>query len=217
MKPPPRRGILWDPAYRIIATRFPAVDLWEGVDPALWERLDQVEALTNPRLAVDSEAVSYIRWPFDNPRPGRFSTAVHGAFYAAKVMGGAIAETVHHSAIRCREDRLDPHDFDMRVLSVEVEGRFHDITGKRAESYPGVMDPVGYGASQALAESLLRLGSQGILYSSVRDASGSPCVAAFDPSAIKRCAHLRYLTYRWDGKNVLPLYEKLPISPASCI
>ncbi|HEY3400872.1 MAG TPA: RES family NAD+ phosphorylase, partial [Geothrix sp.] len=124
MKPPVRAGIHWDPAFRIVATRFPAVDLWDGLDPALWDRLDQVEALTNPRLTAEaSEASSYIQWPFVNPHPGRFSTASLGAFYAAREERGAVAETVHHQAIRCREDRLDPHEFDMRVLSVEVEGR----------------------------------------------------------------------------------------------
>lgn len=211
MKLPLRHAVAWSPAYRIVATRFPVVNLWEGLAPSLWDRLDRVESLTNPRLAGEPEAVSYIRWPFDNPRAGRFSTAWHGAFYAAKELRGAIAETMHHSAIRCREDHLDPHEFDMRVLSVDVEGRFHDITGRRAESCPGVMDGDLYGASQALAESLIRQGSQGIIYSSVRDAAHSPCVAAFDPSVIRRCAHLRFLTYRWDGKAVVPLYEKLPI------
>ncbi len=211
MTPPGRRAVAWNPAYRIVATRFPAVNLWEGLDPSLWDRLDQVEAMTNPRLAVEPEALSYLRWPFDNPRPGRFSTAVHGAFYAAKELAGATAETVHHSAIRCREDRLEPHEFDLRVLSVDLEGRFHDITGRRAESYPGVMDPTRYGASQALAQALIAQGSPGILYSSVRDAGHSPCLAAFDPAVIKRCAHLRFLTYRWDGRVVMPLYEKLPI------
>lgn len=212
MKPPVRASIHWDPAFRIVATRFPAVDLWDGLDPALWDRLDQVEALTNPRLAPEaSEASGYIQWPFVNPRPGRFSTASLGAFYAAREERGAVAETVHHQAIRCREDRLDPHEFDMRVLSVEVEGRFHDLRGKRAEAFPGVLDPVSYGASQTLAEDLHHLGSHGILFNSVRDEGHCPCVAAFEPAAIKRCSHLRFLTYRWDGTKVEPFYEKRPL------
>lgn len=215
MKTPTRASIHWAPAFRIIATRFPAVNLWEGMDPAMWGRLDQVEAMTNPRLAAStSEASSYIQWPFANPRAGRFSTDTLGAFYAAEHESGAVAETVYHQAIRCREDQLDPHDFDMRVLRVEVEGRFHDLRGRRADAFPGVMDPdsTRREASQALAVELYQQGSQGIVYSSVRDEERTPCVAAFDPAAIKRCVHLRYLTYRWDGEKVEPLYEKKPLA-----
>lgn len=213
MKPPVRANIHWDPAFRIIATRFPVVDLWDGLDPTLWDRLDQVEALTNPRLVHEASEVSgYIQWPFVNPRPGRFSTASLGAFYAALEEPGAVAETVHHQAIRCREDRLDPHEFDMRVLSVEVEGPFHDLRGRRADAFPGVMDPDSHGASRNLAEDLHRLGSHGILFNSVRDEGHGPCVAAFDAATIKRCAHLRFLTYRWDGTKVEPLYEKRPLA-----
>lgn len=211
MKAPAQSSIHWDPAFRIIATRFPAVDLWEGLDPALWERLDQVEALTSPRGTGGAGTSSYIQWPFDNPRPGRFSTATLGAFYAARDERCAVAETVHYQAIRCREDRLDPHEFDMRVLSVEIGGRFHDLRGKRAEPFAGVMDPDSHRLSQILAEDLHRQGSAGILFSSVRDEARTPCVAAFTPAVIRRCAHLRYLTYRWDGAKVEPVYEKRPL------
>lgn len=215
MKAPARASIHWAPAFRIIATRFPAVNLWEGVDPAMWDRLDRVEAMTNPRLAAGvSEASSYIQWPFANPRPGRFSTGTLGAFYAAEHERGAVAETVYHQTIRCQEDQLDPHDFDMRVLKVEVEGRFHDLRGKRADAFPGAMDPdpVHRNASQSLAVELYEQGSQGIVYTSVRDEERTSCVAAFDPATIKRCAHLRYLAYRWDGVKVEPLYEKRPLT-----
>jgi hypothetical protein len=209
---PGRANIHWDPAFRIIATRFPAVDLWAGLDPALWDRLDQVEAMTNPRLSAPQNGSSYIHWPFDNPRPGRFSTGTLGAFYAARDERGAVAETVHYQAIRCREDDLNPHEFDMRVLAVAIEGQFHDLRKKRADAFPGVMDPDSHAAAQALAMDLRAKGSLGILFSSVRDAENGPCVAAFDAATVKRCSHLRFLTYRWDGVKVEPLYEKRPLS-----
>lgn len=211
-KPPPRANIYWNPAFRLIATRFPAVDLWAGMPTELWDRIDQVESLTNARLNVGRpQAASYIQWPFANPRPGRFSTDTLGAFYAAREESAAVAETVHYQAIRCREDNLDPHDFDMRVLQVEVEGRFHDLRGKRADAYPGAMDADHLGVSQALAMDLYALGSPGIVYSSVRDVAHTACVAAFDPGTLKACSHLRFLTYRWDGDRVWPIYEKKPL------
>ena len=213
-KPPPRSLVAWNPAYRIIATRYPAVDLWEGLAKELWTRLDEVEAMTNPRLKSPLEGgrSSTVQWPFSNPRPGRFSTEALGAFYAALQERTAIAETVHYQAIRCQEDRLEPHAFDMRVLTAEIKGRFHDVRGKRGQAFPGIMAPDGHAASSALAEAIARLGSQGILFDSVRDPDHGPCVAAFTPTVVEACHHCRYLTYQWTGKAVEVLYEKRPFA-----
>lgn len=208
---PRRANIHWDPAYRIIATRFPAVDIWAALDADLWDRLDLIEAKTNPRVVAGHPQDSYIHWPFDNPRSGRFSTDTLGAFYAASSEACAVAETVHYQAIRCREDQLDPHEFDMRVLSVEVLGVFHDLRGRRADAFPGILDPQAHAASQALAVTLYAQGSKGVVFDSVRDPLHTPCVAAWDPAVILRATHLRYLTYRWDGRSVALAYEKRPI------
>jgi len=211
-KRPGQRSVCWDPAYRIIAARYPAVDIWAGLARDLWGRLDQVEALTNPRLALPGQDAgpATLQWPFSNPRPGRFSTDTLGAFYAALSESTAIAETTHHQAIRCREDRLEPHAFDMRVLAATIKGRFHDLRGAKAEAFPGILDPGSHAASQALALELSSLGSQGILFPSVRDAVHGPCVAAFTPEVVTACHHLRYLTYQWTGATVQVLFEKRP-------
>jgi len=209
----PRKSLAaWNPAYRIVAARYPAVDIWAGVPSELWARLDLIEAMTNPRLQAPLEPgrPSLIQWPFSNPRPGRFSTEALGAFYAALHERTAIAETVHYQAIRCREDRLEPHAFDMRVLTAELSGRFHDVRGRRALAFPGIMAPESHAASRALAEGLAHLGSQGVLFDSVRDPAHGPCVAAFTPEVVENCRHCRYLTYQWTGSAVEVLYEKKP-------
>lgn len=206
-------AIRWGKAIRIIATRFPAVDLWEGLPRELWERLDHVEASTNPRLRkAGTGAPSFVQWPFSNPRPGRFSTESLGAFYAAHGEPAALAETLHYQALRCREDRLEPHEFDMRVLSARIEGSFHDVRGAKAREFAGIMDPDSHGASRILAETLARAGSRGILFDSVRDPAHGSCVAAFTPAVVLACAHLRYLTYRWTGEQVRVVYEKIPFT-----
>ena len=211
-KPPRKAWVAWNPAYRIIAARYPAVDIWEGLARDLWTRLDEVEAMTHPMLKSPMEGLrsSNILWPFSNPRPGRFSTETLGAFYAALHEQTAIAETLHYQALRCREDRLTPHAFDMRVLTAELKGHFHDVRGKRAQAFPGIMDPDAHSASRTLAEAMARLGAQGILFDSVRDPDHGPCVAAFTPTVVKACQHCRYLTYRWTGEAVEVLYEKRP-------
>ena len=48
--PPPRRAIDWR-AHRIVPSRFPTVGPWDRIaDPADFEVLAEVEALTNPRI-----------------------------------------------------------------------------------------------------------------------------------------------------------------------
>ncbi|GEM_PF-2020999 len=215
MVTPELAAIRWAKAIRIVATRFPAVDLWEGLPKDLWDRLGQIEDLTNPRLRKGATAASsFIQWPFSNPRAGRFSTESLGAFYAARGEPAAIAETVHYQALRCREDRLEPHEFDMRVLAARIEGSFHDVRGAKAQAFAGIMDPDCHRAGRLLAEDLARAGSAGVLFDSVRDPAHGPCVAAFTPAVVLACAHLRYLTCRWTGQQVRVVFEKRPYLPA---
>jgi hypothetical protein len=70
------------------------------------------------------------------------------------------------------------------------------------------MDPDSHRASRILAEDLARAGSSGILFDSVRDPAHGPCLAAFTPSVVLACGHLRYLTYRWTGERVIVGFEK---------
>ena len=202
--------ILWPRALRIIAARFPEVSPWAGLPPGYWDRLDEVEALTRPSLTGEGAPSGFIQWPFSNPRPGRFSTEVLGAFYAAREEATAIAETVHHQAIRCREDHLLPHEFDMRVLGARIEGTCHDLRGALADAWPGLMDPGSHAVARSLATRLAARGSLGVVFSSVRDPARGDCVAAFTPGLVRTCSHLRYLTYRWTGNGVEVLFEKRP-------
>jgi hypothetical protein len=49
---PARRRVFWDPAIRIIASRYPPIELFEhfSADPLVWEALIEAEALTNPSV-----------------------------------------------------------------------------------------------------------------------------------------------------------------------
>ena len=51
----------WNPAYRIIPTRFPAIDLFESVaDPKDWEALLALESRTNDRIRDEVGDISLI-------------------------------------------------------------------------------------------------------------------------------------------------------------
>jgi RES domain-containing protein len=211
----------WNPAFRIIGTRFPAVNLFESLAPPEdWEALAQLEAMTNPRfldeigdltLVPPSErkngpGASFLMAPFTHPRPGRFSTAAWGALYAAEEEATAIAETVYHQSVFCRDSQLGPVDLDVRVLGLRIHGELHDAR----KGHPECHHLEDYAPSQALAARLRNSGSAGVLYTSVRR-EGGICAALFSPSPASRCRHLRYLCYRWDGKRISDIFEKKPL------
>src|SRR5688572_20442566 len=106
----PTRMLRWLPCFRIIASRFPTIHLYERVaDAADWDALYALESLTNPRLQEELGALgkipredrtfgpgaSVVMAPFIylNPDGGRFTDATFGAFYAARSLATAIAET----------------------------------------------------------------------------------------------------------------------------
>jgi hypothetical protein len=144
--------------------------------------------------------------PFTHPRPGRFSTEAWGALYAAEAEATAIAETVHHQQVFCRDSGLGPVDLDVRVLGLAIQGRFPDLRKGHLDCH----QPENYGPSQALAARLRSEGSKGLLYRSVRR-EDADCVALFTPAVASRCRHLRYLCYRWDGRRITDIFEKKPL------
>ena len=209
-------------AWRIISTRFPAVDLFESLAPPEdWEALAALEALTNPRILtavgnlgqvppnhrVNGPGASYLMAPFVHPRPGRFSDALHGALYAGDRLETAIAETRHHQEAFCRDGGLAPLDLDLRVLGLRVRGTYRELRGLRR---PDLYHPTDYAASQAFAAKLREEGARGVVYDSVRLAGGQ-CLAAFTPMGLSHCRHLRFLCYRWDGERISVVYEKRPL------
>ena len=222
MKAPPRTDLAWQ-AWRIISTRFPAVDLFESLAPPEdWEALAALEALTNPRVAaavgdlrkvapadrVGGPGASFLMAPFVHPRPGRFSDATAGALYAAERVETALAETRHHQEAFCREGALGPLDLDLRVLTLRARGTYADLRGLRR---PALYHPTDYAASQAFAAELRAGGAQGVVYDSVR-LPGGACLAAFTPRGLSHCRHLRYLCYRWDGTRISQVFEKRPLA-----
>ncbi len=216
----PTLDLKWQ-AWRIISTRFPAVNLFEDLaDPADWEALAALEALTHPRYLdevgdlaqvrtedrVNGPGASFLMAPFTHPRPGRFSTAAFGALYAGRTVEVAIAETCHHQEAFCRNGGLEPLDLDMRVLSLRVKGTYRDLRGQKA---PGIYALDDYTEAQALAARLRTGGDPGVAYDSVR-LPGGECLAAWTPKGLSHCRHVRFLCYRWDGQRISTVFEKRP-------
>ena len=135
----------WPQAWRVIASRYPVIDLFERVspDPAVWDVLIELEQLTNPRVRDEVGAISLVplarqvrgpnaSWVMAafthlNPKGSRFSDGSYGVYYAADRLRTAIKETAYHFERIARDSNDPARREDMRVLVGSVANEFHDV------------------------------------------------------------------------------------------
>lgn len=212
------RQISWPQAWRVIASRFPPIDLFERVspDPAVWEALIVLEQATNPRLRnevgeialvapqerVTGPGATYVMASFThlNPKGSRFSDGSYGVYYAASDLKTAVAETMFHFAQFAEDSNDPPRSEDMRVLVGAVDESFEDVAALPIEERDRILAPGDYTASQAYGRAHHDAGAQGVVYSSVRRATGT-CIGAFRPRAVGLPRQERHLQYRWNGQR----------------
>jgi hypothetical protein len=211
--------VAWPQAWRIIASRYPPVDLFERLtpDPAVWEALIALEQMTNPRLRdaageialvppedrVSGPGASFVMAAFThlNPRGSRFSDGAFGVYYAARELQTAITETVFHFEAFARDSRDPPRTEDMRVIVGAADADFEDVDALPTGERDAVLSPASYAAGQALGRRLRAAGALGVVYPSVRYAGGR-CLGAFKPTAVGLPRQERHLSYRWNGERV---------------
>ena len=219
----PLARVAWKPCRRIVASRFPPIQLFERVtEPQDIEAIFALDALTNPRLRdeigniqlvppedrISGPGAGVIMAAFTqlNPNGSRFSDGSYGVFYAASDLDTAIAETRHHRERFMRATSQPRMELDMRVYLVDLEGDLHDLRGQKA-AQPLVYHPENHSAGQYMGKSLHESGSNGIAYDSVRRAGGE-CAAVFRPPLLSNVRQERHLCYRWDGRQIATVYEK---------
>lgn len=222
MKQPSTSRVLWSRAIRLVESRYPPIDLFEDIaDPADWELLASAESKTNPRLAetigqldkvpvkhrVSGPGASYVMAPFVHcspDRPGRFHDGHFGAYYAANSFETALAETVHHQALRLA-DSADPPGWisEVRELCGELDATLVDI---RSGNHPDLLTPGDYTKSQAFAAARRAAEEAGIAYPSVRNPGGE-CVALFWPDVPGIPVQGRHFRYYWDGTRINMIRE----------
>jgi len=216
---PPVRRVRWRHAFRILPTRFPPVALFERLgDPATWEVLAEVEALTNPRIREEIGSVahvpvaervagpgaSWVMGSFAHRRPSRFSDGSFGVYYCADREATAIAETRWHMGRFYAATGEPPLDLEMRVLVGAVDDRFHDLRG--SSKWRAALRPDDYAAGQRLGRRLQEAGSRGVVYPSVRRPGGQ-CLGAFTPRAVGLPQPAGVLRYHWDGERVSRVFD----------
>lgn len=216
---PPIKRIRWSQAYRIVASRFPTVGVFDRIAaPADLEALFALEALTNPRLReqlgalrtlppkrrVSGPGTTPVMAAFTHldPAGSRFSDGSWGVFYAAHDLATAVEETVFHREQFLAATAEPACDIQMRCYRTAIAGRLHDIRG----GWPALHDPHSYVASKAFAQGLRQSGANGIVYDSARRPGGE-CAALFYPDLVAPCVQGAHLLYRWDGRRIAQVLE----------
>ena len=221
---PRQRRVSWRRATRIVAARYPPIDLFERVssDPAVWEALIAAEQLVNPRVRdavgeirlvppgerVHGPGASWVMAAFThrNPLGSRFSDGGYGVYYAARALRTAVRETAFHFA-RFAADSADPPRYeDMRVLVGRVDQRFVDVGALPGDERARILDPDSYAAGQAFGATLRAAGANGVVYPSVRDPGGE-CLGVFRPTAVGIPVPGPSLKYHWDGRRVARYFD----------
>jgi len=110
----------------------------------------------------------------------RFNSSERGAWYAAFELETSQAEMVYHKRVWLLETGWSGGEeiADYVDYLADFRAEFHDI--RESTDHSNCLSPDNYGPSQALADQLLKLGSSGLVYPSVRR-SGGTCVACFRP------------------------------------
>ena len=221
---PPVKRIRWSHAFRIVPSRFPPVGVYDRIAaPADIAALFAVEALTNPRLREEADALKLVpkehrisgpgstpvmaAFTHLNPEGSRFSDGTWGVFYAAHSVATAVEETVYHRERFLAATAEPPCHIQMRCYRTSVDSRLHDIRG----GWKAEHDPDAYVASVKLARTLRDDGSNGIVYDSARHPGGE-CLAAFQPDVVAPCVQSQHLVYRWDGSRIAQVLEVSELS-----
>jgi hypothetical protein len=211
--------VKWQEAWRIIASRYPPIGLFERLsdNPALWDALIELEQATNPRIRnevgeislvpperrVAGNNASWVMAPFThvNKNGSRFSDGTYGVYYTAQALETAIRETGYHFS-RFAEDSADPpRREDMRVLLGHISASLHDVSKQETDVRAAILHPQSYQHSRPFAADLRNNNnSDGIVYPSVRHPGGM-CVGAFWPIVVGIPIQERHLKYEWNGKR----------------
>lgn len=218
------RQVAWPQTWRIIASRYPPINLFERLspDPRVWEALIELEQRTNPRLRdevgeinlvpperrVAGANASWVMAPFTrvNVLGSRFSNGTYGIYYAARDLMTAIRETAHHFARFATDSNDPPRREDMRVLLGSVDHVFDDVESVEDLAKRAILDRNSYAVSQPFGALRRTNNSDGLLYPSVRH-EGGQCIAAFWPNVVGIPVQERRLQYEWDGTRVRRYFD----------
>ncbi len=218
----PTSVVEWRPCYRIVPSRFPPIDLFEGVNgsPDDWALLNEYEGETSARLREEAGQIHLVRSEDRRYGPGwspvmaalchfappgtRFTDGTFGAYCCALSEQTAIAETRHHAEQFMRASNEPPMMLQRRVYLADLCAELIDLR-QSPEATP-LLHPDDPGPGRAFGRAAWEAGSYGIVYPSVRDPGGE-CAAVLRPPALSPTRQGKHLGYEWDGQSIRHVFE----------
>ncbi|HEU5436867.1 MAG TPA: RES family NAD+ phosphorylase [Telluria sp.] len=156
-----------------------------------------------PNFRIINAAYTYPR-----PEGSRFNDGERGAWYCAFEIETALAEITFHKTVEYQEIGIFDDAVSYQVMLSDFTGTFHDLRAPAAQGgYADVLSPDSYIDSQALAATLLELGSMGVIFPSVRRAGGTN-LACFRPALVGNARKGGAYRLSWSGSPE-PLIEQL--------
>src|SRR5205807_3074701 len=126
-----------------------------------------------------------------------FNLADRGAWYAAFALETSQAEVAFHKAQELHEINWQNEEVVTYAdYLADFRSDFHDIQGE--SEFAKCLDPASYQNSQLLARQLLKEGSAGIVYPSVRF-KGGICLACFRPALVINVRRGSTVALRFQG------------------
>jgi RES domain-containing protein len=147
-----------------------------------------------PNFRIINAAYTYAR-----PEGSRFNDGARGAWYCAFDAATALAEVSFHKAVEYQEIGRFDDSVTYQAMLADFNAGFHDI--REARGFASCLDPASYVASQELANTLLELGSMGIIYPSVRAKNGTN-LACFRPALVGNVRKGQAYRLTWAGSPV---------------
>lgn len=220
---PPLCDIRWDRTCRLVPSRYPTAGLFDRVaSPEDLPELFELEGWTNDRLSnelgllhtvprdewVAGPMASVVMAAYCHPHAAgaRFSDSSRGAWYCARDLETALAESTHRRTKELQEIGVLDARVQMRLYHADFDAPFHDVRGGGAD-WKDVYDPRDHTAGQELGMSLFRAGANGIVYDSVRR-EGGECLVSYRPRLVTNVRPAGHFEFRWRGAadpDVVPL------------
>lgn len=203
--------------HRLIPSRYPSAGILDEIaTPQELKLIWDLESWTNDRtnaqfgllnripddewvMGIPCATVIMAAFCHPNPGGGRFNTSALGAWYAAFDLETAVKETSYHRYKEFTEVGRKEGYTCMRQYLSDFEDKFHDIRDDLS-TYEAVYNPDSYMESQNFSEFLQKIGSNGILYNSVRN-TNHHCIVSFRPRLVKNVRQGSHFNYLWDSEG----------------
>lgn len=187
-------------------------------DAGALDDLAALEGVTNDRLRAQDTGLpeldrrelvygraghTFVNAAFAHTRAGgnRFNDETRGAWYCGFDAHTSLAEVSHHLTLELANIGRFDNVTDYAELIADFIGPFADLrSSNRRDTTCLDPDPaIGYPAGQALAKQLRADGGNGIVYPSVRSASGT-CLVAFRPDLVQNVMQGGLWRLTWKGE-----------------